>query len=429
MTQRFTGLWRHPEFMRLWVAQTVSAFGSTMTGTALPLAALLVLGATPAEMGLLAAAGAVPVLLVGLLAGAWVDRLRRRPILIATDLGRALLLLSIPVAAWAGVLSMAQLYLVAILTGMLTVFFSVAYRAYLPSLVAPDELVEANAKLGTSDSVAEIGGSALAGVLVQMLTAPLTVLIDAISFVFSAVMLLLVRTPEPRPTPPEGGHDLWRDVAEGLRVTVTSPLLRALTGSDGTRSFFGSFYAALYSLFVIRELGMTPVVLGLLIGSGGIGALLGAVGASAVARRAGLGATLIGALALMGTVNMLIPLAHGAGLAALLLMFTAQIVGDMARAIYDINEVSLRQIVTPARLLGRTLASAQVLVGVAGTAGVLVGGFLGGAVGLRGAVAIAALGNWLAILWLLAPSFRRLVAAPAGVAEPRTEALAPLPSD
>src|SRR5262249_23335746 len=200
---RFGGLWSHHDFMRLWAGQTVSQLGSTVTREALPYTAILALGATPIQMGLLGAAGAAPLLLLGLLAGVWVDRLRRRPVMIAADLGRAVLLLSVPGAYLLGLLRIEQLYVVAALVGVLSVFFDVAYQAFLPSLVQREQIFEGNSKLGMSGSVAEIAGPPLGGTLVQLVGGPVTILLDALSFVFSARSLLRIRAPEPAPAAPE----------------------------------------------------------------------------------------------------------------------------------------------------------------------------------------------------------------------------------
>ncbi|MBI4640198.1 MAG: MFS transporter, partial [Candidatus Tectomicrobia bacterium] len=262
MSSQSAGLLHHPGFMKLWIGQTISQFGSKITRTALPLTAVLVLEATPVQMGLLAALGSAPVLVVGLLAGVWVDRLRRRPILIAADLGRAVLLGLIPVSALLGLLRIEQLYIAALLVGILTVFFDVAYQSFLPSLVDREQIVEGNSKLGVSDSVTEIGGPALAGGLIQLVSAPITILLDAFSFLFSALFVGLIDISEPLPTPSEQRKSVWRDVVEGLRVVLGNPLLRAIAGSSSTFNFFGGFFGALYGLYAIRELGIEPAILG-----------------------------------------------------------------------------------------------------------------------------------------------------------------------
>src|SRR5438105_15128747 len=252
------GLWSNADFVRLWLGQTGSQFGSGVTGIALPLTAVLVLGATPIQMGILGALDGVSVLVIGLLAGIWVDRVRRRPLLIATDLGRAFILSTIPLAALLGVLSIRQLYVVAALAGMLTVIFNVASPAFLPSLIPQESLVEGNSKLGMSDSLAEIGGPAVAGPLVQLISAPFALLFDALSFLFSACCLGLIRTPESHPRAREQHESLWSDLVEGLRLVLKNPLLRALAGSAGIFSLFGNFIGALYALYVIRQLGVPP---------------------------------------------------------------------------------------------------------------------------------------------------------------------------
>src|SRR5690349_3562034 len=228
MRRYLTGLWNNPDFVKLWLGQTVSQFGSGITGIALPLTAVLLLAATPAQMGILGALDGIAVLVIGLLAGVWVDRVRRRPLMIATDLGRAFILSTIPLAALLGVLHIWQLYIVAAFAGILTVIFTVASPAYLPSLIPQDSLIEGNSKLGISDALAEIGGPAVAGPLVQLLTAPFAILFDAFSFLFSACCLALIRKPEPHPATSELKTSIWSDLIEGLRLVFKNPLLRSL---------------------------------------------------------------------------------------------------------------------------------------------------------------------------------------------------------
>jgi Na+/melibiose symporter-like transporter len=413
MPARFTGLWRHREFMKLWTGQTISLFGSIITRDALPLVAILTLQASSTQIGFLGAAGLAPMLLIGLLAGVTVDRMRRRPILIVADVLRALLLLSVPAAWLLGVLRIEQLYVVAALAGVLTVFFDVAYLSFLPSLVDRDQLTEGNSKLGVSASVAEIGGSAVAGVLVQIVSAPLTLLIDALSFVFSALLLGSIRVDEARPTRSSEKQHIGREIAEGLRALWSHPLLRPLVLSTGTRTLFGSFFGAIYGLYALRELGLSPALLGLLIGSGGIGALLGALVAERWGRRFGPGATITAATIVVGIMALLLVFAPRNVPAAFALLLASQIVGDMALTIGSISEISLRQTVTPTHLLGRTNGSVNVLEGGAATAGLLLGGALGDLIGLRPTVAIAGAGMLLASAWLFRSPVRRLRELPA----------------
>src|SRR2546421_6257785 len=360
MRQYRTGLWKNSDFVKLWLGQTVSHFGSGITGIALPLTAVLVLAATPAQMGILGALDGVSVLVIGLQAGVWVDRVRRRPLLIATDLGRAFILSTIPLAALFGVLGIRQLYIVAALVGMLTVIFTVASSAYLPSLIPHESLVEGNSKLGMSDALAEIGGPAVAGPLVQLLSAPFAILFDALSFLFSACCLGLIHTPEPHPTTLEQRKSIWSDLIEGLRMVLKNPLLRSLAGSAGIFSLFGNFIGALYALYIIPQLGAPAILLGLLVATGGVSALVGALMAERVVRRFGLGMTVGVGLFIYGATGLLIPLAGGSLALALSLLFLSQLIGDASVSIYLIAQVSLRQSILPANMPGRTDASMPV---------------------------------------------------------------------
>lgn len=411
MTEHRRSLWRHADFIKFWTGQTISALGSRITRDGLPLAAVLTLGATPAEMGLLAAVGTAPVILVGLFAGVWVDRLRRRPILIAADLGRAALLATIPGAALLGVLGMTQLYVVAAVAGILSVFFDVAYAAFLPSLVEREHLVEGNSKLALSSSTAEILGPGLAGVLVQALTAPIAIFLDALSFVVSAVSVAWIRQPEPVPMPSREQPQVGREIAEGLQAVFNHPVLRALTGSAGTLGFFGGFFGTLYTLFAIRELGLNAAGLGVAIAFGGVGDLLGALTAQHIVARAGLGATLVGMVVVMTVGGMLTPLsvfAGGSYWLALGMLVASQLVGDWARAIYVINEISLWQAVTPDRLLGRTNASLQLVMAIVTLGGSLAGGILGQTIGITATLVVAVLGRLLAVVWVAFSPVRRM---------------------
>jgi MFS family permease len=396
---RLGSLSHDPDFVKLWVGQTISELGSWLG--ALPLLAILLLRATPAQMGVLETLLAAPAIFIGLFAGAWVDRRRRRPLLIAADLGRALTLGSLPLLALAGWLNIGTLYGIALVTGSLTVLFEIAHPSYMPTLVQEEQLVEANSKLGASSSLAEIGSPALGGLLVQWIGAPLTVLLDALSFLASALFLGRIRRPEPAPAPPAQRPALGRDIAAGLGLVVRQPLLRAMAGSSATRDFFGGFFGALYGLFVIRTLGLSPAVLGLLVGSGGAGALLGALLVPRLARHFGRGPTLAGAFLVSAALVLLIPLAGGPPLLAAGVLFAGQVLGDLALAVCSILALSLRQQITPSGLLGRVNASVHFLTGGCSTLGVLAGGLIGQFAGVRAAVIIAALGIQLASLWLV----------------------------
>ncbi|HLZ08895.1 MAG TPA: MFS transporter, partial [Chloroflexota bacterium] len=258
MSRGFSGLWRHPDFLKLWVGETVSQFGSLVGGTALQFAAILVLGASPLQIALLVVASRLPSFLAGLFAGVWVDRLRRRSILIAADCGRALCLATIPAAALLGILRIEQLYAVAFLTGILTTFFDVAYQSYLPTLVERDDLVEGNSKLATTAAIAEISGFGIAGWLVQIITAPFAILVDAASFLVSAVAVWLIRAPEPPESRSPENNNFLLEAREGLRVVARNPYLRAMAVTTFILEFSFQIIGAVITVFGLRELGFSP---------------------------------------------------------------------------------------------------------------------------------------------------------------------------
>ena len=389
---RFEGLYQHPDFMKLWAGQTVSQFGSRITRGALPLTAVLLLGATPAQMGILAASSALSALFFGLFLGVWVDRLHRRPLLIAADIGRLIILLSVPIAALTGHLSIALIGIVTILTGALTLLFDTAYYAVLPALIGADNVLEGNAKLATTDALAEVGGPAIAGLLVQLITAPIAILFDAASFAVSAVSLALIRTPEIPRTGRAVEVSVWHEIAEGWRAIVGHPLLRVIATGNTAQTFFGNFYAALYSVYVLRVVGLTPAVEGILIAGGGIGGLLGALLAERLPRRFGFGGTMRVVLIGSALAGLLTPLAGGVLFLAAVMLLMAQIIGDGLQTIYAINVLSLRQALVPDHLLGRANATSAFLAQLAAPSGALIAGVLGEHFGARITLTFAALG-------------------------------------
>ncbi len=407
---RRSSLWRHADFLKLWTGQTISELGSRITREGLPLTAVLVLGAQPAQMGFMTAVGAGSTLIFGLLAGVWADRIRRRPTMIAADLARAALLASIPIAAFAHRLSMAQLYAVTGLAGFCTVFFDVAYQSYLPSLVERENLLEGNSKLAQSSSIAEIAGPSLTGVLVQLITAPIAILFDALSFLVSALSVWLIRKPEPPSDPPPAPH-LAHDTIAGLRFVFHHPILRPLACFSATMFFSFGFIGPLYVLYAIRELHIPPAALGIAIALGGAGSLIGATLAPRIARALGLGKTFLGSVFVMLAAYSLIPLAHGPLPMALSFLIVQQLIGDQAITIFNINERTLRQSVAPDQLLGRVNAAMQLLTLGIYPLGALACGFVAQALGMRTALALAMLGIALSSLWLIAspvPKMREL---------------------
>jgi MFS family permease len=399
MNMHFAGLWRNPAFMKLWFGQTVSEFGSRVTRDAIPLVAVITLSATPAQLGLLTAIPSLPILLFGLYIGVWVDRLPRLPMMFATNVLRFLILLVIPAAALAGLLSIEILYAVAAAMSVLGMTFEIAYRAVLPSLVSRDDLVEGNTKLALTDSLAEIGGPALAGLLVQGITAPFALLFDAVSYLVAALSLRAIGAREETvPVNEESDPDTLHSLFDGWRFLLSDAVLRPLLFYRGTASFFGSFIGPLYALYAIETLKLSPGQLGLVIASGGVGAVLGA---ALSARLPSIGKHMIPILLLNGAMVLLIPLAHGSPLQAMLLLITSQIVGDASAVTFWIHELSLRQSRTPDALLGRVNASSEFLVQGVAPLGAIVAGFLAALSDPRTVLFLAAAGIGLSVLWVV----------------------------
>jgi MFS family permease len=395
-------LWRHGDFMKLWAGQTVSELGSVVTRTAVPLVALLVLGAGPLQMALLVVSASLAVLLVGLFAGAWVDRVRRRPLLIWADAIRAVLLFSIPAAFVAGVLRIEQLYVVVFLEGCFASFFDAAYPAYVPSLIGVDRVVEGNSKLATSSSLAEIGGPGLGGGLVQLIGAPFAILVDAISFVVSAISLLLIRSPEPARPARTSTSRIRVEIVEGLQLVRRHPVLVPLTLRSVIAHVAGSFYGVLYTIYLIDDLHLSPLLLGVVVSAGGVGSLIGSFFASRVIARRGLGPALIWTATGASIVGVLTPLAGGPLLLATLMVFLPQLIGDGLQTIESVAELSLIQGVIPDRILGRVNATLEVFShGIAYPLGALLAAALAGSIGVRGGIAIGWAGMAASILLLV----------------------------
>jgi MFS family permease len=429
---RFRGLWLKPDFLKLWVGQTVSTAGSLVTGFALPLAAIVLLHASAAQVALLSAAGIAPGLMLGLVAGVWADRVRRRPLLIAADVGRALVVASVPAAALLGRLHIEQLYAVALASSTLSVVFDVAHPAYLASLVQPEELVEANSKLEASSAVAEAVGLGAAGALVQALTAPLALAVDAGSYLISALSLALIRVREPRPgggqtaTPDQGrrtrgasgasGVGLWRQIAGGLRL-LGDPTLRALAGSAGVFALCGNMLGVVLLLYLVREVHLQAGLLGAIFGLGGVSAFVGSLLAERVTRRWGIGRVVIGGLAVYTGFAIVLPLASGPVWLAAGLLALGQL-SDAAHTIYSVGRASLLQALAPAGALSRLHASIQTVEAVATLAGVALGGALGQALGPRPTLFVAVAGGLLAPLWLARSPLRALRTLPDRVTPP-----------
>jgi MFS family permease len=414
------GLLREPDFARLWTGETISQLGTQVSALAIPFVAIEILQASTFQVALLNVVDFLPFLLVGLPAGVWVDRLRRRPVMIAGDLGRAVALATIPLAFVAGVLTIVQLYVVGFTVGVLTVFFDVAYQSYLPSVVAREQLQEGNAKLEISRAGAQVIGPGLAGVLIGVLRAPLAVAVDALSFLGSALFLFLIRRPEP---PPDRHHDgqpktgMRREMAEGLRYVLGHAYLKNIAACTAIANLFGNVAGAVILIFAVRELGMTAQAIGLAFSIGATGALLGALAANRVSTRLGVGPTIIAFAAIAGPA--LLPLAlvpAGTPIPVLVaLVALSGFVGGLSAVVYNVAQVSLRQAVTPTRMQGRMNATMRWFVWGTIPIGALLGGVLGSVLGVREAVLIGAMGEMVAVLPVLFSPVRRIREMPAPV--------------
>ncbi|GLV60655.1 MFS transporter [Dictyobacter sp. S3.2.2.5] len=405
-------LWRSPDFLKLWAGETVSLLGSQVTNLALPLLVILTLRATALQVTLLNAVLWAPYLCFPLFAGWWVDRHRRRPLLIIADLCRAVLLGLLPLAAALHLLRIELVYLVALLVGLFTVIFDLAYKAYLPAILGREHLVEGNSKLQLSSSVAQIGGPGLGGLLVQLLTAPFALLFDACSFLVSALGVLLIRQREEAPASTRTAGSMWRQIGAGLQLTFHNPYLRLLALAAMTYNLFSQVMMALFVVYATRELQIAPALLGTIIAAGSIGALGGSLLAGPLARRVGLGPALIYTGLIECLPLILLPLAAGPQLLKILLLMAAFIFNGVGLSCGNIYYPSLRQALAPREFLGRVTASYSWLSLGAVPLGALLAGGLQGWIGLRGTLLCGAVGTLLSVIWLCDARLRKLRTLP-----------------
>ena len=389
-----TGLWLNSDFRKLWGSLTIVHFGGQVTFLALPLTAALMLNASPFEVGILTALEALPYPIFGLLAGVLVDRARKLPVIIACDLGRGIALLAIPVCAWFGALTMALLYVVGFLIGLFTVIGWPAYQVLMTERVGRENLVEANAKIGVADSAAQLMGPGLAGALIQWFTAPFAILLDAGCFFFSAWMLRGI----PRrdgDAPKAVRRSVRFEIMEGLRVVWHNRTLRALVWAIGTWQVFRHAFVAIVVLFAARELGFSAGHVGALFMTAGLGSLGAAAATARLNARFGMGPTMLGGLGGTGIAYLVMGTAHGSYWIASLLFGGGLFLLDLTGMIFFINYLSLRQAVTPDRLLGRVTATMIALTVATAPLGGLAGGWIGEHYGLRSAMLFAGVGALL----------------------------------
>ena len=411
-------LWRHLDFRRLWIGETVSQFGTMVSQLALPLVAILVVHASTFQVGLLSAFQTVAFAVVSLPAGAWVERMRFRHVLIVNDLIRAAALASIPAARIAGVLTIWQLYGVALVTGVSTVFFDVAYQSYLPRLIDRQQLVDGNAKLQASESVSELAGPSAGGFLIQVLTAPFAVLIDAASFVWSAAWVTAIKFREPRPERRQDRH-LGREIREGLRFVTGDPMLRAIAICTGSSNLFSSMSMAVFYVLLARDLHVSPGIIGLISSAAAIGGLAGALTAAKLAGRVGQGPAIWMSVAATAPLAFVAPFVrHDWTLLLLALAMTGVSFGVV---VYNITQVSFRQGLCPPAMLGRMNATMRFLVWGTMPVGSLLGGVLGTAIGVRETLFAAAAGGSLTFLPVFLSPLRRMRQLPSYTEHPPAE--------
>jgi MFS family permease len=384
-------------FRTFFLGQSVSLLGDQVTLIALPLVGVLVLDATPAQMGYLASAALLPNLLFSLHAGAWVDRRgRRRQTMIAADLGRAALLVSIPVAYWLDVLTLPQLYVVGFLTGLASVFFFVSYSTLFVSLVPRARYVEASSLLNGTRAASFVAGLSLGGVLVQILTAPVALLADSASFAYSALALSRIHPEEPPPETVERGH-----LVAGLRYVFGSPIMRSGLGATATINLFNFVFFALFVLYATRYLDVRPGLLGVVLGAGAIGGLIGAFLTGPIVRRIGVGPAFILGCVVFPTPLVLVPLAGGARWTVLGCLFLAEFGSGFGVMLLDISAGAITAALVPDRLRARVSGSFNVVNYGVRPLGAFLGGVLGSTIGVRETLWIAAVGAIGGFVWLL----------------------------
>ncbi len=406
-------LWAHAGFLRLWAAQTVSAFGARIAREGFAMTAILTIHAPPSELGILTALARGPGMVVGLFGGGFVDRSSRRRVMIFSDLVRVALILTVPLAAWLHLLTMMQLYVCAALVGGASVLFEIANHAFLPSLIDRELLLDGNAKLSTTDAIAEIGGPAMAGTLFQLFTAPFAMMGTSITYLVSALFLFTVPACELPPDTSAQKSRWYRDVGDGFAAILAEPLVRPLLGMTVVFMLFGAFFGPLYLLYGLKVLGLSPALMGVTIACGGVGALFGATLSGTVSKRIGIGPTIWGCCFIYVASLLLVPLAHGPLWMATAMLMIAQLGGDGFAIAFMIPLTSLRQAVLPPAILGRTAALFSALTGGVTVLGALLGGFLGGWLGIRPALFIAITGMVVAPLFVLFSPLRNLKEIPA----------------
>jgi predicted MFS family arabinose efflux permease len=415
---RARGAFRDADFVKLWAGESVSLIGTQVTQFTMPLVAILSLNATVVEVGVLNALRFVPVLLVSLFAGVWLDRRRRKPVLIACALGNAVLIGLVPVASATGLLSIGLLYVVVTMAGLLSMTFDVGALSYVPNLVGPEHLADANSKIQGSSAFAGVAGPSLAGVLVGLVTAPVTLTVDSVSYLFSAAGLIAIRKPEEAPDLPAVRTSVRQSIAEGLRVVWGSKLLSAILTQGAALNLFFGGYITVFLVYAVRVVRLSPLDLGIVMAAAAAGSLAGAATAGRVTRALGLGRIMAINTAGVSLTLLLLLVPRHASAATIAIFVAAQLAYGWNIAVININTITLRQVITPRRLLARMNASYRMVLWGVAPIGMSLGGLLGSAVGLRTALVISLTLMASPLLWLFFSPVFRLKRMPVGPPEP-----------
>jgi MFS family permease len=419
------GVFSNTDFVKLWGGETISLIGSQVTQFTMPLVAVLTLNATVFEVGILNALRFVPVLLLSLFAGVWLDRRRRRPVLIVCALGNVALIGLVPVASVAGLLSIGLLYAVVALVGLLNMAFDVGALSYVPNLVEQRHLAEANGKIQASTAFAGVAGPGVAGLLVGLITAPITLSVDAVSYLFSAAGLIAIRKPEPEPEVPDVRPSIRQSMGEGLRAVYGSKLLTMLLAQGTALNLFFGGFITVFVVYAVRVLRLSPFELGIVMAAAAVGSLGGATMAARVRNALGLGNAMIVNTVGVSLTLLLLLVPSDASLPSLAVLIGAQLVYGWNIAMFNVNAITLRQIVTPKRLLARMNATYRMVLWGAAPIGMSLGGLLGGVVGLRSALAISLSLMASPLLCLFFSPATRLREMPAGPPDPAPAPPAP----
>jgi MFS family permease len=406
-----SALWNHRDFLDVWAAETISVFGSQFYLLAMPLAAVIILDASAYEMGVLFSLEMLPFLIFGLLAGVLADRKRRRTIMIFCDFGRAAVLAIVPISWYFDALSLPILYVVAFVAGIFTAFFDIAYQAYLPVLVKRSELLDANSKLETSRASSQIAGPSIAGLVVSAIGAPLAITGNSLSFLGSAAFLLRVKKRE-LVQRAESCKSVLGEIKEGIDIVLSSRMLKGIAGCTGTGNLFWGISFAILILFMESNLALSPTWIGAVFAVGALGAVTGAVSSSRIVSAIGLGRTIILSAFLGGVPTMLMVLAYPSN--ALLVLMPIWFAMGFTGVVYNVNQVSLRQAITPDRLQGKMNATMRFIVWGVYPIGGFIGGLLGEAVGLRTTILIAGIGTLASVLWVVLSPVAQVKVLPSG---------------